>query len=290
MAQNTLTGPSTTGLATSINTHSHPPTDNMTASNHLPTSTSSDSDCKTSTSPCPSTATNTPTYKTKGEVQKIINSSPDLRNYLFLLLQATMAATETHQPQLLLEKTTKIEDLKAQLLQALEFGNAKTAEVDRLQASLKLATDTGLEQIEQMESQHAELQRLKQVEQNLRRGNMALQKALEPLKQENATLKRKVRDRDEEIRELLQRCEEQSRSVGILGHRAREAEQKYLGMEVEVDRLERENQVLVLKGEEMSGRLMSVAEEWHEPMQKKRGGNGEEIGEGERLRKALRRF
>jgi chromosome segregation ATPase len=262
--------------------------------NHLSSSDSSDYTFKASSSPCPlATMTSTPTYKSVTHIQSIINESPELRSSLFSLLQATIAAAEAEQPKLMKDKDAKIEDLQKQLLQASEFGNAKAAEVDRVEASLKLATDTGLEQIEHLEELNAHVKRLEQVEQNLRRGNMALQKAMEGLKEENRKLQRRVKDQEDEIGELVEQCEGQSRSVKLFSHRAKQAEAKSMLLEGEMDKLERENHVLILKGEEMSGKLMTVAEQWHQPVvssQRKRKGGIEENDEHERPRKISRRF
>jgi chromosome segregation ATPase len=294
MAHGTSIEDSTPTVTDTMTTTSRENTNSAPTSHQYSTSDSSDRAIKPPSSPCPPTAMgSTPTYKTVDQIQKLINESPDLRSSLFSLLQATIAAAEAEQPELIRDKDAMIEDLKKQLLQALEFGNVKTAEVERLEALVKLATDTGLEQIEHLEELNAQVKRLEQVEQNLRRGNMALQKAMEPLKDESAVLRRKVRDQDAEIRELVDRYDEQSQSLKIYNQRARNAETMTMRLEVDLDKLERENQHLILKGEEMSGKLLSVAGEWHEPMaatQRKRKGTVEETGEGDILRKFKRRF
>lgn len=226
-------------------------------------------------------------------IQKLINESSELRSSLFSLLQATIAAAEAEQPKLMKDKDAKIDELQMQLLQALEFGISKAAEVEKIEASLKLATNTGLEQIKHLKELNTQVKRLERVEQNLRRGNMVLQKAMNGLKEENKTLQRRAMNHDDEIADLVEKCDEHSGSANIFKHRARQAEARSTLLEADLDKLERENHILILKGEEMLGKLITAAKGWHEPVsstQRKRKGFVEESGENERLRKLGRRF
>ncbi len=203
--------------------------------------------------------------KTKEEIQKLITRSPELRDNIYTLLATTVASVEAQQPSDVRAKDAKIEQLQGQLLEALNYGNDKARKVEELEASLKVVTDTGLSQIETLEELHNKLKGQQETEKNLRRGNMALAKQMDPLKAENAKLKRQLKDAEKEVGLLKEKYDYQNQTLELLSQKARQTERINMRIEEDLTKLERENKLLVLKGEQMSGKLLAVAEQWHSP-------------------------
>lgn len=242
-----------------------------------------------STSSVTTTTSATSARKTKEEVQKLISSSPELRDNIYVLLATTVASVEAQQPSDVRAKDAKIEQLQAQLLEALNYSNEKARKVEELEASLKVATDTGLSQIETLEEIHNKLKGQQETEKNLRRGNMALTKQMDPLKAENAKLKRQLKDAEKEIGVLKEKYDYQGQTLELLGQKARQTERINMRIEDDLTKLERENKLLVLKGEQMSGKLLAVAEQWHGPGLGGRKRQAEEgLDDGERERRFAR--
>jgi chromosome segregation ATPase len=237
----------------------------------------------------PTTTSATSARKTKEEIQKLISSSPELRDNIYALLATTVASVEAQQPSDVKAKDTKIEQLQVQLLEALNYGNDKARRVEELEASLKVATDTGLSQIETLEEIHNKLKGQQETEKNLRRGNMALTKQMDPLKVENAKLKRQLKDAEKEIALLKEKYDYQGQTLELLSQKARQTERINMRIEDDLTKLERENKLLVLKGEQMSGKLLAVAEQWHGPGLGGRKRQAEEVlDDGEKERRFAR--
>ncbi|PMD15925.1 hypothetical protein NA56DRAFT_731902 [Hyaloscypha hepaticicola] len=239
-----------------------------------------------STSSVTTTTSATSARKTKEEIQKLISSSPELRDNIYILLATTVASVEAQQPSDIRAKDAKIEQLQVQLLEALNYGNEKGRRVEELEASLKVATDTGLSQIETLEEIHSKLKSQQETEKNLRRGNMSLSKQMDPLKAENAKLKRQLKDAEKEIGILKEKYDYQGQTLELLTQKARQTERINMRIEDDLTKLERENKLLVLKGEQMSGKLLAVAEQWHGPGLGSRKRQAEEVlDDGERERR-----
>jgi chromosome segregation ATPase len=235
------------------------------------------------------TTSDTSARKTKEEIQKLISNSPELRENIYSLLATTVASVEAQQPSDVKTKDAKIEQLQGQVLEAFNYGNDKARKVEELEASLKVATDTGLSQIETLEELHNKLKGQEETEKNLRRGNMALTKQLDPLKAENAKFKRQLKDAEKEVARLNEKYEYQSQTLELLSQKARQTERINLRIEDDLTKLERENKLLVLKGEQMSGKLLAVAEQWHGPGLGSRKRQAEEVlDDGERERRFAR--
>jgi hypothetical protein len=241
---------------------------------HMATSSSSTVDAMTTTA----------SKKRKDEIQKLVSGNPELRDNIYALLASTVTAVEAQQPDSVKAKDAKVEELQRQLLESLNYANDQARKVEELQASLKLATDTGLSQIETLEQLHDKLKRQEELEKNIRKGTLALNKDLDVHKAENTSLKRKLKDAEKEIDRLAQRFEYQTQTLEILSQKARQAERMTMRMENDLDKLEKENHLLVLKGEHMSSKLLTVAEQWHDPGLGPRKRQAEEVlDDGERL-------
>lgn len=267
------------GYQTCTSVSSEPYTRNLTSRLAPPTMASTSLSVTTTT-------TSTSARKTKEEIQKLITSSPELRDNIYALLATTVASVEAQQPSDVRTKDIKIEQLQVQLLEALNYGNDKARKVEELEASLKMATDTGLSQIETLEELHNKLKGQEETEKNLRRGNMALAKQLDPLKAENAKLKRQLKDAEKEIGLLKEKYEYQNQTLELLSQKARQTERINMRIEDDLTKLERENKLLVLKGEQMSGKLLAVAEQWRGPGLGSRKRQAEEVlDDGERERR-----
>ena len=261
---------------------SEPYARNLTSRLAPPTMASTSSSVTTTTS-------DTSARKTKEEIQKLISGSPELRDNIYSLLATTVASVEAQQPSDVRARDAKIEQLQGQLLEAFNYGNDKARKVEELEASLKVATDTGLSQIETLEELHNKLKGQEETEKNLRRGNMALTKQIDPLKAENAKLKRQLKDAEKEVARLNEKYEYQSQTLELLSQKARQTERINLRIEDDLTKLERENKLLVLKGEQMSGKLLAVAEQWHGPGLGSRKRQAEEVlDDGERNRRFAR--
>jgi hypothetical protein len=235
------------------------------------------------------TTSDTSARKTKEEIQKLISNSPELRENIYSLLATTVASVEAQQPSDVRARDAKIEQLQGQVLEAFNYGNDKARKVEELEASLKVATDTGLSQIETLEELHNKLKGQEETEKNLRRGNMALTKQIDPLKAENVKLKRQLKDAEKEVARLNEKYEYQSQTLELLSQKARQTERINLRIEDDLTKLERENKLLVLKGEQMSGKLLAVAEQWHGPGLGARKRQAEEVlDDGERERRFAR--
>jgi hypothetical protein len=233
--------------------------------------------------------TSSASKKRKDEIQKLVSGNPELRDNIYALLASTITAVEAQQPDSVKAKDSKIEELQRQLLESLNYGNDQARKVEELQASLKVATDTGLSQIETLEELHDKIKRQEDLEKNIRKGTLVLNKELDISKAENTSLKRKLKDAEKEIGILANRFEYQTQTFEILSQKARQAERMTMRMENDLDKLEKENHLLVLKGEQMSSRLMNVAEQWHDPGLGARKRQAEEVlDDGERLRRFTR--
>jgi chromosome segregation ATPase len=162
------------------------------------------------------TTSDTSARKTKEEIQKLISGSPELRDNIYSLLATTVASVEAQQPSDVRARDAKIEQLQGQLLEAFNYGNDKARKVEELEASLKVATDTGLSQIETLEELHNKLKGQEETEKNLRRGNMALTKQIDPLKAENAKLKRQLKDAEKEVARLNEKYDRLRESICAL--------------------------------------------------------------------------
>jgi hypothetical protein len=231
----------------------------------------------------------TASKKRKDEIQKLVSGNPELRDNIYALLESTITAVEAQQPDSLKAKDAKVEELQRQLLESLNYGNDQARKVEELQASLKLATDTGLSQIETLEQLHDKLKRQEELEKNIRKGTLALNKDLDLHKAENTSLKRKLKDAEKEIDRMAQRFKYQTQTLEILSQKAHQAERMTMRMENDLDKLEKENHLLVLKGEHMSSKLLTVAEQWHDPGLGPRKRQAEEVlDDGERLRRFTR--
>jgi hypothetical protein len=271
-----------TGYQTCASVSSEPYTRNLTSRLAPSTLISTSSSVVTTTSA-------TSARKTKEEIQKLISSSPELRDNIYTLLATTVASVEATQPSDVRAKDAKIEQLQGQLLEALNYGNDKARKVEELEASVKVATDTGLSQIETLEDLHNKLKGQEDTEKNLRRGNMALTKQLDPLKTENSKLKRQLKDAEKEIGLLKEKYEYQNQTLELLSQKARQTERINMRIEDDLTKLKRENKLLVMKGEQMSGKLLAVAEQWHGPALGGRKRQAEEVlDDGERERRFAR--
>jgi len=256
---------------------------------------------KTSTSCSPSTAmtsasarpiptmTSASDEKSNETVKKLISNNPDLRNSIYSFLGSTIVALEAQRPEDLKAKDVKIDSLQKQLLDALNYGNEKARKVEKLESDLKLANETGLSQTNALEDLQKKLQKLEEVEKNIRKGNLALHRELDPLKPENARLKSQLKDAEKEIRNLTERVDYQNHRLEVYSQKTRNTALKASQMETVLEKLERENHSLVLKGKQMSGRLLAVAEQWHEPNPARRKRQmSEMLDDGERAKRFSR--
>jgi predicted RNase H-like nuclease (RuvC/YqgF family) len=233
--------------------------------------------------------TSTSDEKNNETVKQLISKNPDLRNSIYTFLGSTIVALEAQRPEDLKTKDVKINGLQKQLLDAMKYGNEEAHKVEKLELELKLATENGLSQARALEDLQKKLQKQEEVEKNIRKGNLALHRELDPLKPENARLKNQLKDAEKEIRNLTERVDYQNQRLEIYGQKTRNTELKALQMETVLEKLERENHSLVLKGEQMSGRLLAVAEQWHEPNPAKRNRQTSEmLDDGERLKRFSR--
>jgi chromosome segregation ATPase len=233
--------------------------------------------------------TSTSDEKNNENVKQLISNNPDLRNSIYSFLSSTIVALEGQRPEDLKAKDVKIDGLQKQLLEALNYGNEKARKVEKLESELKLATETGLSQANALEDLQKKLQKQEEVEKNIRKGNLALHRELDPLKPENARLKNQLKDTEKEIRNLTERVDYQNQRLEIYGQKTRNTELKALQMETVLEKLERENHSLVLKGEQMSGRLLAVAEQWHEPnLARRKRQTSEMLDDGERAKRFSR--
>jgi chromosome segregation ATPase len=215
----------------------------------------------------------------------LISSKPELRNNIYSFITSLVATIEASQPQAIRDKDAKVESLQRQLLAALNNGNEKTRKAEKLEADLKVATDSGLSQVLDLEAFHRKVKKQEETEKNLRKGILVLQKELDPLRNENTRMKRQLQDAEKEIRGLAGKVDYQRQRFEIYSQRTCHIESKTARMESHLRKLEEENHLLVLKGEQMSGRLLAVAEQWHEPTPTSRKRQASEVlDEGERLR------
>jgi chromosome segregation ATPase len=227
--------------------------------------------------------------KSNETVKKLISNNPDLRNSIYSFLSSTIVALEAQRPEDLKAKDVKIDSLQKQLLDALNYGNEKARKVEKLESDLKLANETGLSQTNALEDLQKKLQKLEEVEKNIRKGNLALHREIDPLKPENARLKSQLKDAEKEIRNLTERVDYQNHRLEVYSQKTRNTELKASQMETVLEKLERENHSLVLKGEQMSGRLLAVAEQWHEPNPARRKRQmSEMLDDGERAKRFSR--
>jgi chromosome segregation ATPase len=227
--------------------------------------------------------------KNNETVKQLISNNPDLRNSIYSFLGSTIVALEGQRPEDLKAKDVKIDSLQKQLLEALNYGNEKARKVEKLESDLKLANETGLSQTNAIEDLRKKLQKQEGVEKNIRKGSLALQRELDPLKPENARLKSQLKDAEKEIRNLTERVDYQNHRLEIYSQKTRNTELKASQMETVLEKLERENHSLVLKGEQMSGRLLAVAEQWHEPNPARRKRQmSEMLDDGERAKRFSR--
>ena len=280
------------------------PNENLPSSSitpHFSQSGSSHLGMKTSTSCSPSSAMtsasarpiptmiSTSDEKNNETVKQLISNNPDLRNSIYSFLGSTIVALEGQRPEDLKAKDVKIDSLQKQLLEALNYGNEKARKIEKLESDLKLANETGLSQTNAIEDLRKKLQKQEGVEKNIRKGSLALQRELDPLKPENARLKSQLKDAEKEIRNLTERVDYQNHRLEIYSQKTRNTELKASQMETVLEKLVRENHSLVLKGEQMSGRLLAVAEQWHEPNPARRKRQmSEMLDDGERAKRFSR--
>ena len=211
--------------------------------------------------------------------KSLISKNPELRNNIYSLLGSTMAAAQMIQPQDLKTRDAKIEALQKQLSDAQNHNKEQTVRIGQLEADLKVAVDTGLEQVDALEdlqrrlqeSQHGleniqqRLARAETAEKNLRAGTLAINSKYEPLKKEHESLKRRYKAAEKEIARLEKQLEIAETTVGAYYNRAKDSGAHAARVQADLRNLQRANHELMVKGEQMSGRLMDVAEEWHEP-------------------------
>ena len=137
-------------------------------------------------------------------------------------------------------------------------------QLNRHNAQLEGKYDETIASANQLQIRISQLQahkyRAEQLEKNLQNGHLALLGAMGKLKEENKELKAA----SAEAQETVQKYNDASRNLKITNERLRRAEDKIQNMKANMDKLERENLDLVIKGEDMAGNMMRVAGRWHD--------------------------
>lgn len=207
--------------------------------------------------------------RTKQKAVCLINDSPQLRGQLSDFLGSIISAVEASQPQTMVDQnqTIKEQRTKIQQLQA-DFSAASNTKVEQarknadLEARLEAAIEKETAQEKTLAELNAKIHRSEEVENNLRRGQVAIHKELSALRADNPLLKRKFKAAEQEIRRLEKELERQDHALGKYDRQAAEVERNVRHIEDRLAKKEKENYVLYEQGERMKAEMITIAEQW----------------------------
>ena len=176
-----------------------------------------------------------------------------------------MAATYTIDPQELIDRDARIEVLEKQLADANKLDGEQKERIGQLKADLQVAINMSHEQVDKLEDLTRKLTKAENTEKNLRQGVLAINSKYTPLQVEHVSLKKKFKAAELEIGRLEEELEYQQDAVSRYYNKAKGFEGQNARMKDDLRVLESVNHDLKIKGEQMSGNLVAVAEQWREP-------------------------